>query len=243
MYLDHIVHFTKESPQAAMDFWNQLGFPAVLGGQHIKWGTHNALFYSKNSYVEWLSLEKPEIAEQANHPLTALLLHDKIGFGTICLRTNAIDQVDSRLKGEGFKTSGVMNAERRTQEGKLIQWKMLFVKEAVSDQLPSPFFIEWQEDDLTRIENLKKSGAIQAENEQMKVEKCIFGVWDVEASSEKWQTLLGGELLLANCQIEFKQTEQEKERLEQVIFEGGSRQVSFEEGVYWVPEKGNNLVM
>ena len=53
-----------------------MGRHAVVGGRHEKWGTHNALLYTKNAYIEWLSVEKMEIAEQADHPLTKLLLHD-----------------------------------------------------------------------------------------------------------------------------------------------------------------------
>ncbi len=38
------------------------GRHAVVGGRHEKWGTHNALLYTKNAYIEWLSVEKMEIA-------------------------------------------------------------------------------------------------------------------------------------------------------------------------------------
>jgi hypothetical protein len=235
-----LFHFIDGKPQGAADYWKGLGFHAALGGKHVKWGTHNALFYAKDCYIEWLALEKLEIAQQANHPLTSLLLHDTLGFGTVCIRTTAIEELNGRLKDEGLETSGVLDAERRTAEGKLIKWKMLFVEEEVSEHLPSPFFIEWQENDAARFESLRKSGILQPENEAMEMEKCVFGVRDVEAASEKWKKLLGGSLELANCEIEFRHTDWDKERLEQVVFKGARQKVTFEEGVYWMPPQGNN---
>lgn len=33
MHLDHIIHFTRTSPEASSRFWNDAGFHAVAGGQ------------------------------------------------------------------------------------------------------------------------------------------------------------------------------------------------------------------
>lgn len=238
MYLDHIVHFIEMEPEEAVTEWKTQGFHAAKGGRHMNWGTHNALLYLKDQYIEWLAIEKIAIAEEADHPLTQLLLHDKKGFGTVCLRTEEIEQLDERLKAEGIETTGVLDAERKTESGDLIKWKMLFIKEPVSDSLPFPFFIEWGESDDARYEGLRKRGAIRPENEKLSIERCVFGVRDPEASAEKWRTVLGA-LRLSNCQFEFQKTDKGKERLECVFFADGTRELSFEEGVYYVPNEGN----
>lgn len=235
MYLDHVVHFIGQKPEQAMKYWRSLKFPAAAGGRHEKWGTFNALLYLKDCYIEWLAVEKAEVAASAGHPLTQQLLYNKKGFGTICLRTDSIAALNARLLREGFATSSVLDAERRTADGSLLKWKMLFIEEKVSDQLPSPFFIEWQEDDATRYGNLRESGAIQLPTEELAIERCVFGVHDIEASEEKWKKLLGGGLRLPNCQFEFRQTDRQKERLEEVHFQGGSQKVEFENGVYFMP--------
>lgn len=239
MFLDHIVHFIDRKPQIAVEEWKWQGMHAAIGGQHLNWGTHNALFYTKDSYIEWLAVEKPEIAEAADHPLTKLLLHDKTGFGTICLRTESIEELDNRLKSEGFETSGVLDAERRTDTGELIQWKMLFIQEEARSQLPAPFFIEWQESDEQRYEGLRKRGAIVSANEELAIERLVFGVNDPEAAEGKWRKVLGGSLELPNCRLEFKRTEGVKERLEEVHFMNGHKRLSFEDGVYYLPKLGN----
>lgn len=238
MYLDHIVHFIEVEPEEAVREWKSQGFHAAKGGRHLNWGTHNALLYLKDSYIEWLAVEKAAISEGADHPLTQLLLHDKKGFGTVCLRTQEIERLDERLKDRGIETTGVLDAERKTESGDLIKWKMLFIKEAVSNSLPFPFFIQWGESDHARYEGLRERGAIMPENEKLAVERCVFGVHDPEASAEKWRTILGT-LHLPNCRFDFRKTDHTKERLERVVFTGGARELTFEEGVYSVPNKGN----
>ena len=235
MKLDHIVHFIQKNPQESVVHWRQQGFHAAVGGQHINWGTHNALLYLKDCYIEWLAVEKEEIASQADHPLTRLLLHDQLGFGTICLRTNAIQEVYDDLEERGIKTSGVLNAERRTETGQLIKWKMLFIEETVSARLPSPFFIEWQKTDDQRYRKLRENGAIQSMNEKLSVDRCVFGVWKPEETADLWQKILGGSLELPNCRIEFRKTDQPEERLEEVHFADGENKVVYEQGQYWLP--------
>ncbi len=235
MELDHIVHFVHENPKEAVAQWQKKGFHAAVGGRHLKWGTHNALFYLKDSYIEWLSVENEEIASQAEHPLTRLLLHDRIGFGTICLRTENIMKMNKDLIDRGIKTTGVLDAERRTEAGQLIKWKMLFIEEKVSAQLPFPFFIEWEETSEQRYKQLRVNGAIQALNETLSIESCVFGVWNVEETASKWRKLLGGSLDLLNCRIVFRKTDQPEERLEEVHFADGETEVEFERGVYQLP--------
>lgn len=235
MELDHIVHFIRQHPQEAVVQWRQKNFHAAIGGQHVNWGTHNALLYLKDCYIEWLVVEKEEIASQADHPLTRLLLHDQLGFGTICLRTNEIQAVHEDLEGRGIKTSGILDAERRTEAGQVIKWKMLFIEETVTARLPSPFFIEWQETDAQRYMNLREAGAIQELNETLAIDRCVFGVWNPKETADAWREILGGSLELANCRIEFRKTEQPQERLEEVHFAGAENKVDYEQGRYWLP--------
>lgn len=235
MKLDHIVHFIEKSPDNAVSFWREKGFHAAVGGRHLQWGTHNALLYLKDCYIEWLTVEKNDTAVQADHPLICLLMHDRQGLGTICLRTDDLNRVNARLKSRGFETSGILDAQRRTETGELIRWKMLFIKEAVSDELPSPFFIEWEESDAVRYEKLEKSGAIQASNKTMEIEKCVFDVRQPEKVKAKWLEILDGNLQLANCRIEFRKTDRPQERLEEVHFVDGEDKAEFEKGQYWLP--------
>lgn len=239
MFLDHIVHFTKSEPAAVVEAWEQFGFHAAVGGQHVKWGTHNALLYMKDSYIEWLALADLSIAQQADHPLTKLLLHDREGFGTVCLRTDDIAQVDEQLRKDGFQTTGVLDAERKTVSGEVIRWKMVFIKEEISDDCPAPFFIEWQQNDDERYRALRARDAIRDDNERLRVEVCVFGVKDVQANKARFRKILQGRLEVGNCRFEFRKTSNKQERLEEVHLAGGTKRIVFERGVYCVPKNGN----
>lgn len=232
MKFDHVIHFIEGTPEQAVEFWEQQNVHAVIGGRHEKWGTRNALSYGKDSYIEWLSLENRQVAESAAHPLTQLLLHNGPGFGTVCFRVESIEQLEGRLTAEGFQTSGILDGSRRTAEGKLIEWKMLFINEDFSERLPNPFFIEWNESDEERYEGLRSAGAVDAVDENRQLERCVFGVADVEAASRKWKALLGGSLQLVNCEIEFRKQTGQKERLEEVCFRYGEDLVLYEKGIY-----------
>ncbi|AIY04316.1 hypothetical protein Plano_0351 [Planococcus sp. PAMC 21323] len=235
MELDHIVHFVQKNPKETVSQWRAQGLPASPGGQHINWGTQNVLLYLKNCYIEWLSVERHEVATDVDHPLTRLLMHDQVGFGTICLRTKAIGELNQDLQERGIETTGVLDAERRTEEGELIKWKMLFIKEPISTKLPTPFFIEWQESDEQRYHKLREKGVVQETNEALTIDRCVFGVWNPTEAESAWQKMLGGSLKLDNCRIEFRKTNAAQERLEEVHFTDGTHKLEYEQGLYWLP--------
>jgi hypothetical protein len=226
MKLDHVVYFTSKSPAEIVEEQKKEGNHAVIGGRHEKWGTQNALMYVKNAYVEWLSVERSEIAEQVNHPLTRLLLHDlkdKDGWGTLCLSVIDIEQFNEDIQNKGFATSGVLDAERRTAEGELRRWKMLFVDQPVSDELPYPFFIEWETPEETRLAQLRATGALTEANEELEIQECVFAVEDPLRDTAEWAVLLSqkvgdsNDINIGNVRLRFIQQKGGKDRLQEVV--------------------------
>ncbi|MBO1913185.1 VOC family protein, partial [Microvirga sp. 3-52] len=135
-----------------------------------KWGTHNALMYVRNAYIEWLSVENKHIAEKSDHQLVNLLLRDVSGgdaWGTICLTVDNIESFDTNIRARGYQTSGVIHAERKTARGDSRKWKMLFINQQPSANLPLPFFIEWEKGDEARLTELREDGTILPDNEKL----------------------------------------------------------------------------
>lgn len=224
MRLDHVVYFTEKAPSDVVEEQEGIGWHAVVGGSHEKWGTYNALMYLRNAYVEWLSVEDNSIAHHSKQPLVKLLLHDLQdgeGWGTLCLSVEDIEGFNKRLVKKGFDTSGVLNAERRTIHGAMRKWKMLFIQQEPSNALPYPFFIEWQQDEETRYSELRNDGTILPDNEKLVVTDCFLSVENPEEITENWASLLGVDIIestilaLSNCKLKFiKKAEREtKERL------------------------------
>ena len=226
MKLDHVVYFTNKEPAQIVVEQQASGRHAVVGGRHEKWGTHNALLYTKNAYIEWLSVEKMEIAQQVDHPLTKLLLHDLEqgdGWGTICLSVDDIEKFNEEVENKGFRTSGVLDAERRTADGQLRKWKMLFVDQPVSNELPYPFFIEWEEPEETRFEKLREDGTLTPDNEQLEITECVFSVDDPLSATAEWAILLSqkvgnaDDIALPNVVLKFVEHDGGKDRLMDVV--------------------------
>lgn len=226
MKLDHVVYFTSKSPGEIIEEQKRNGKHAVVGGRHEKWGTHNALMYMANAYVEWLAVERPDVAEQVDHPLTRLLLHDISvgdGWGTICLSVDDIEQFNEDIINKGFATSGVLDAERRTESGVLRKWKMLFVDQPVTNELPYPFFIEWEEPENDRFTQLREDGTLIEANEKLEIQECVFSVEDPLRDTGEWAVLLSqkvgdsNDISLENVRLRFIQQEAGKDRLRDVV--------------------------
>ncbi|WP_167399211.1 VOC family protein [Planococcus maitriensis] len=237
MKLDHIIHFTRTSPIASSTFWNDAGFHAVTGGSHKNWGTQNALMYGPDYYIEWLTVEDGNVAEASGHPLVRQLRHDGRGFGTVCLRSDNLDQLAKQIEGRGFPTIGPMDSERLTDAGETIRWRLLFIDQPISSALPLPFFIEWEEPDEVRFAGLKQKGAITEFNEKLRLDALVFSVEDPARSEAEWKSLLGGSISLENCRLAFERGTG-KERLREVRFESAGQEIIFEQGSYQVPSFG-----
>lgn len=194
LWLDHIVHFTEEQPGEIVSKLTAIGFNAVVGGSHEQWGTTNALLYTKDSYIEFLAVEHQDVVQQSDHPLILHLKNDLpngSGFGTICLRTDNINKLKEQLVADGLQTSEIYKAQRKTASGSVRKWKMLFISEKISEELPTPFFIEWEEEDERRRESLRQDGTIKESNQLLSVESCVFYVKDPIVIAAKWRRYLG----------------------------------------------------
>lgn len=237
MKLDHIVHFTHTDPEASSKFWNEKGFHAITGGSHKNWGTQNALMYGPDYYIEWLTIEDESVTERSGHPLVEHLRHDQRGFGTVCLRSDNLDLLAKQIQGRGFRTIGPMDAERLTETGETIRWRLLFIDEPISSALPLPFFIEWEEPDEARFAGLKQKGAITGLNEGLHLEALVFSVENPAQSEARWSSLLGVGIDLENCHLVFE-AGKGKERLREVRFESAEQEIVFEDGRYHAPRFG-----
>lgn len=228
MQLDHIVHYVERTPQEMTKHALTQGFHAGMGGKHAQWGTANALHFLSSAYIEWLSLEDEDVAQQADHPLTQLLLHDRPngpGFLTICLRPDDIEELNSKLNGQGIETTGVLHASRQTPDGQTLQWKMLFIKEEPTDDLPLPFFIEWGQSQEQKYANLANAGQLAANVYYQQVEQVTLHASQPEETAKRWGELFDGqvngtEIVLENTRLVFQASNQAKKRLHQIDIKG-----------------------
>lgn len=190
LQLDHIVHYIKRNPREAVEKWQDHRFQAVMGGSHEKWGTHNSLLYTGTSYIEYLAVEKEEIAKSSNNPLIIQLIHDLNrgeGIGQICFRTNDIMNVKTMLEQKGYNTFPIFPGSRKRDDGSIIKWKMLFINEILP--MPFPFFIEWEQPEEERFLDLKQRGMIDSKLENHHVEFIFIASKNGEQTARKWSRI------------------------------------------------------
>ncbi|WP_419881041.1 VOC family protein [Peribacillus sp. B-H-3] len=194
LLFDHLVHFINRSPAEAADKMKEIGRHAVIGGKHEKWGTWNSLMHAGLAYIEFLAVNDIKKARHADNDLISLLLqnHHHEGFGAICFRTQDISSLRNVLLQKGMNPKKVIHAERRLEDGALLQWKMLFIEQK-EGELPLPFFIEWEEDSI-RLKNLLDRGIIIKSGADEGISSVYFRVKNCKATAAKWSMLLDAKI-------------------------------------------------
>ncbi|WP_177177332.1 VOC family protein [Bacillus sp. MUM 116] len=190
--LDHIVHFINRDPAQAVYEWEKYGLKAILGGSHTKWGTYNSLLYFGLSYIEYLAVENMAVASKSENPLISQLLRDSKqfeGFGQICFRTDNILKLKEDLQKKGYHPTEIFDGKRLRDDGVLISWKMLFIQS--DGPLPYPFFIQWSQGDLERLEDLKQNRLLPEKQEERVIESISFVVSNAGDVAADWARLFG----------------------------------------------------
>ncbi len=137
-------------------------------------------------------------AKNSNNPLIKQHLHDVqfgIGIGQICIRVREIEKLQHKLHDLGLNVSDIYPGKRTRTDGKIIQWKMLFINQDFNEYLPYPFFIEWEEDDNLRIEDFLQNGILGPTSRKREISTVWFAVKDIQTVAEKWRHLLEGNIL------------------------------------------------
>lgn len=195
LMFDHLVHYVKKPVQIQKSF-SELGFITLNGGRHLNWGTYNSLCYFKNGcYIEWIGIENKNVAEKADNPLIKHILSDADvgeGFLQLAFRTDNINELSTRFKGKGYQLVGPIAGSRKREDGSILTWSMLFIKQGYI-QCRYPFFIQWGEEEELRQKKLKPLTRHNTGN--AKIESIYFTVNHSKATAEHWKELFDIELI------------------------------------------------
>ncbi|MBD5806130.1 VOC family protein [Limosilactobacillus walteri] len=221
--------------QDAIDYFNAKGLAFAPGGKHEYWGTKNALDYFGLNYIELLTVADKEKAAAFPYQNNSAI-HDAVEdyfdgiqrITTIAIRTDDIVATHRRLKGLGLDVGEITDGKRVDPAGKLVQWKIFYINDELANHLPAPFFIQWNENDDQRREDLKKQGLIKFHPAgDLFVKQAVFNVSDPEETAKQWSAILQAEVLregdnftvnIGNKQLIF--TPGVENRLFKLIFHG-----------------------
>ncbi len=190
---DHLVHFVN-SPQEAVEQMRRIGLYALLGGEHEKWGSCNALSYFDLSYIEFLGLNKPALAKTVtDNDLVRQAVHalpENQGFARIAIRTDNIEEAAAAMRQQGLEVTGPFAGSRKRDDGTTLIWSMFFMRDPHADELPLPFVIQWGEGDEVRREDLRSRRVIAPHPAGAAAFRTLaFAVQELEVTAAKWSRL------------------------------------------------------
>jgi Glyoxalase-like domain len=193
---DHLVHFLHRVPEEATTTFRQAGFHAMPGGRHTHWGTWNSVSYFDLSYIEFLAVENREVASQSDNPLIQQLVEEHAageGMGQIAIRTTELEQWAKRLQESGLQVTGPLPGSRVREDGTRVAWRMLFAQDQSSERIP-PFFIEWEQSDEERHQDLRERGIIaEHANGAKRLVEVGYAVRELGEAAGDWKRWFGWE--------------------------------------------------
>ena len=188
--IDHVMICMPDLAQG-METYRRLGFNVQPGGVHPGKGTHNAIAFNEEDYLELLAIRDPA-EERAAEAAAGRWGRDLAGFiaagGGIrfaILQSDDLATDVTAMRGRGVDVSDIMDG-RRAQGGQEFRWKVA----ALGPKNPLPlFFIQH----LTPMEERRKHtpGAGPHPNGVRFLERVYIVVQDLEASVAMYSKVLG----------------------------------------------------
>ena len=147
------------------------------------------------SYIEFISTYDRKSIEETEHPEHSLMEtivenRFKEGFARFVIRTTDIEKTANHFRNKGLNIVGPVPLSRRSPDGTLIEWKLLFVGEQ-KKELKLPYFIQWEETDEERKIDLMDKKVLIPHPSGAVLSHIMIAVKDVDEMTKKWADLLG----------------------------------------------------
>lgn len=187
---DHLVH-SVNSPLEAIEQFHKLGLHAVEGGKHESLGTYNSLSYYDLSYIELIGIYDKQTVEASSdlkYSLRETLKKDQFteGLARIALRSSDLEKDAERFRQLGLEVYGPHPMSRKRPDGSVVSWKLLYAGKQ-GEQLALPFFIEWDQGDEERKQDLiNRSVIAEHEKGDIHLSSIGFAVENLEETAKKW---------------------------------------------------------
>ena len=139
LYLDHIMCAVPDLEDSMAEIASITGIVPSNGGVHPGNGTRNALLgLSDSSYLEIIGPDKKQNLENTLGEL--LVSKNTSGIRAWAVAVSDLAAVANVAQGLGFRVRDRKEMSRKTPEGSLLEWELLFL-----DGGPLlPFFIDWK---------------------------------------------------------------------------------------------------
>jgi len=188
--IDHVMICVPDLPRG-IEQYNKLGFNIYPGGTHPGKGTHNAIAFLRDDYVELLAIRDQAEQLAASRPRnqdTGLADFIAAGGGIryIVLQSDDLTADVAAMRKRGVDVSDAVEGGRRTPAGQALRWKAA---------VPGPrnllpiLFIQH----LTPVEERRKQVPVAGThpNGVYTLERAYIVTPDVEAAAAMYANVLG----------------------------------------------------
>lgn len=207
--IDHVTICVPDLTQG-IEQYRRLGFNIYPGGRHTGKGTHNAIAFNRDDYVELRA-----ICDQAEHQRAAGVpgnadagLADFIAAGGgmryVMLQSDDLTADVAAMRSRGVDVSDALDGERRTPAGQELRWK--FAVLGPRNPLPIVFIQH-----MSQIEERRKQVPVAGNhpNGVYTLERAYIVTHDAEAAAATYAKVLGlpqpplrrGTVIMANMAV------------------------------------------
>ena len=188
--IDHVMICVPDLPRG-IEQYNKLGFNIYPGGTHPGKGTHNAIAFLRDDYVELLAIRDPAEQQAASGPRSpgtglADFIANGGGIRYIVLQSDDLAADVAAMRKRGVDVGDAIEGGRRAPTGQELRWKVA---------LPGPknplpiFFIQH----LTPVEERRKQVPVSGihPNGVYTLERAYIVTDDAEAVAATYANVLG----------------------------------------------------
>lgn len=137
--IDHFMYAVASLDEGIAWAEATFGVAPAYGGEHVGLGTRNALLALGDTYLEVIA---PDPAQSLEGTLGQRFAQLREGGLVTWAVQGHLAGIAETLKGMDINTSGPNRTERKTAEGELLVWELLFpVATPFGPRMP--FFIDW----------------------------------------------------------------------------------------------------
>lgn len=184
--IDHVM-ICVEDLDRGIETYKRIGFDIHRGGVHTGKGTHNAIAFNEDDYVELLAVrDRDEYLR--NSPYGGLLEFIGRGGGLryIILQSDDLTADVAAMRGRGIDVSDAIDGRRRTPAGLELRWRAAML--GTRNPLPL-FFIQH----LTPVEERRRQspGAVPHPNGVQRADRAYIAVTDLAAAVADYTRVLG----------------------------------------------------
>src|SRR2546428_5947156 len=181
--IDHVMICVPDL-ERGIDAYTRIGFNIHHGGAHRDGGTHNAIAFFQDDYLELLSVREGA-AHLASAGLTEFLARGG-GLRYVIVQSNDLVADVAAMRKRGVEVSDANEGARRTPTGQELRWKMAQL--GARNPLPVLFVQH-----LTALDERRRQapGAGHHPNGVLRTDRVYIAVDDVAKAAETYSLVLG----------------------------------------------------